>query len=130
MGAIAIGCIAAAFCYTAIVYRDKWLRNIDDTLDVFICHGLGGLSGALLTGFFASKAVNEAGSNGLLYGNPGQLWNQVLGVGATMVMTVVGTAVILIFMKLFIHIRPNAAEEQLGIDVAEHGESAYNNKAD
>lgn len=130
MGAIAIGILAAAFCYMAIAYRDKWLRNIDDTLDVFICHGLGGLIGALLTGVFASKAINAAGENGLFYGNPGQLWTQILGVSATMLMTLVGTAVILFLMKLFMHIRPTEAEEQLGIDVAEHGESAYNNKPD
>lgn len=128
MGAISIGCLAAIFCYTAIAYRGKWLRNIDDTLDVFICHGLSGLVGAILTGVFACKAVNEAGANGLIYGNPGQLWNQFLGVSATMLMTVVGTTIILFLMKLFINLRPTEAEEQLGIDVAEHGESAYNDK--
>jgi len=130
LGAIALGCLAAIFCYTAMVYRSKWLRHVDDTLDVFICHGLGGLIGALLTGVFATKTVNQAGADGLLYGNPGQLWNQVIGVSATIVTTLVGTALILFVLKLFMHIRPTAVEEQLGIDVAEHGESAYNDKSE
>lgn len=128
MGAMGIGIISAIICHLAIAYREKWLRKVDDTLDVFICHGIGGLSGAILTGVFASKAVNEAGADGLLYGNYGQLINQIIAVSATVMMSVVGTAVLLLVMKLFMQIRPSAEEQQLGIDVAEHGESAYAGK--
>lgn len=129
MGSIAIGCIAAIVCFTAIIYRSKWLRSVDDTLDVFICHGLGGLTGALLTGVFATKLVNAAGNDGLLYGNPGLLWNQLIAVGATIAMSVIGTAVILFVLKVFMNLRPTLAEMQQGIDVAEHGESAYGDQA-
>lgn len=128
MGAIGLGCVAAFVCYTAIIYRHKWLRFVDDTLDVFICHGLGGLAGALLTGVFATKAVNAAGADGLLYGNPALLWRQLVAVGATIAMSVIGTAVILFVLKTFMNLRPTLAEMQQGIDVAEHGESAYNDK--
>jgi Amt family ammonium transporter len=125
MGSICIGIIAAIVCHLAIAYRNKWLSKVDDTLDVFICHGIGGLTGALLTGVFASKLVNDAGADGLLYGNPGQLLKQIIAVGATIAMSTMGTAVLLFIMKLFMQIRPSIEEQQLGIDVAEHGESAY-----
>ena len=130
MGSIAVGCIAAIVCYTAIIHRRKWLRFVDDTLDVFICHGLGGLTGALLTGVFATKAVNPAGNDGLLYGNPSLLWNQLIAVGATIAMSVIGTAVILFVLKIFMNLRPTLAEMQQGIDFAEHGESAYGDQVE
>lgn len=125
MGAIGVGCFASIFCYLAMASRHAWLSKVDDTLDVFICHGLSGLAGAILTGVFATKAVNSAGANGLLYGNPAQLWHQLVAVLVTIATTMIGTAIILFILKLFMHIRPTPEEEQLGIDAAEHGETAY-----
>lgn len=125
LGAIILGSTAALCCHFALAYRNKWMKKIDDTLDVFVCHGLGGLIGALMTGVLATKSVNEAGANGLLYGNPSQLGKQLIAVLAAILMTVVGTTIILFTLKLFITLRPTPEEEQLGIDLAEHGESAY-----
>lgn len=125
MGSIIIGAIAAIICYFAMVFRDKWLKRVDDPLDVFICHGLGGIVGALMTGMLATKTVNSAGANGLFYGNPSLLLKQLIAVGATVLMTMIGTAIILYILKAIIQIRPNAEEEEKGIDIAEHGESAY-----
>jgi Amt family ammonium transporter len=129
LGAIGIGCLASIFCYIAMASRHAWLSKVDDTLDVFICHGLSGLAGAVLTGVFATKAVNAAGANGLLHGNPVQLWHQLVAVMVTIATTMIGTAAILFILKLFMHIRPTPEEEQLGIDAAEHGETAYDVEA-
>ncbi len=125
MGAILIGCVGAIVCYYMMLYRDKLLRKIDDTLDVFICHGIAGVVGSIMTGLLATKSVNSAGPNGLFYGNPQLVVKQLIAVGATILMTVVGTALILYFLKTFMHIRPSKEEEAQGIDISEHGESAY-----
>lgn len=125
MGSIVIGFVSAAICYFAMTYRDKLLRQVDDTLDVFICHGLGGVIGSLMTGLLATKSVNPAGADGLFYGNPELLLKQVIAVAVTIGMSVIGTTLILFIIKLFINIRPKPEDEQKGIDILEHGESAY-----
>ncbi len=125
MGAILIGCVGATVCYYFMSYRSKLLRKIDDTLDVFICHGIAGVTGSIMTGLLATKNINAAGPNGLFYGNPQLVVKQLIAVGATILMTVVGTALILYFLKTFMHIRPNPEEEAQGIDISEHGENAY-----
>lgn len=122
---ILIGVIGAVVCYFSMVYRPIFLKKVDDTLDVFICHGMAGVTGALLTGIFANKAVNEAGANGLLYGNPNLLIKQTVAVIAVIITTCCGTALILFLLKIFMGIRPTVEEERLGIDLAEHAESAY-----
>jgi Amt family ammonium transporter len=127
-GAFFIGAIASAISYFALEYKHLLPKKIDDTLDVFLCHGISGLSGCILTGIFATKEVNSSGSNGLLYGNPGLVWNQLVAVGATVVVTVVGTAVILLAIKAVMPIRPTREEEEIGIDIIEHGESAYTDR--
>ena len=101
---------------------------MDDTLDVFVCHGIAGLTGSILTGVFATTSVNPGGADGLLYGNPGLLLNQIIAVGVTVAMTVVGTAVILLLIKAIMPIRYSSEEEEIGIDIIEHGESAYEEK--
>ena len=125
MGAILIGCVGAMICYYMMLYRNKLLRKIDDTLDVFICHGISGVIGSIMTGLLATKTVNPAGPNGLFYGNPQLVVKQLIAVGATIFMSVVGTALILYLLKIFMHIRPKPAAETQGIDISEHGENAY-----
>ena len=93
MASIIIGAVAGALCYAACNLKTK--LGYDDSLDVVGVHGVGGTWGALATGLFASKAINEAGGDGLFYGNPGQLWTQIVAVLATYVLAIVGTAVIL-----------------------------------
>jgi ammonium transporter, Amt family len=123
IGAIAIGAIAVVVCYIAVQLKKK--TSIDDSLDVFCCHGLGGITGAILTGVFCTKSVNAAGADGLLYGNPGQLLIQFEAVAASIAIAVVGTSVIMVALKFTMGLRPNEAAEMEGLDVAEHGEEAY-----
>jgi Amt family ammonium transporter len=125
IGSIVIGMVAAAVCQIFIVYREYIFKRIDDTLGVFICHGIGGVTGSLMTGILATKAVNAAGADGLFYGNPGQLWKQFVAVAASALMSMVGTALILMILKMFMNVRPTAEEEYMGIDATEHGETAY-----
>jgi ammonium transporter, Amt family len=81
--ALVIGATAAPISYYSIKLRQRW--NLDESLDVWACHGMGGAWGAVATGIFASKAVNPAGADGLLYGNPGQLLTQIAAVAITVV---------------------------------------------
>ena len=123
LAAIAIGAIAAGASYAAMQFRAR--TRVDDSLDVFACHGVGGITGALLTGVFASKAVNPAGADGLLYGNPHQLVVQATAVGATLLLGAVATTVVLIAVRATVGLRLPVEEEITGIDVNEHGEEAY-----
>jgi ammonium transporter, Amt family len=120
-----IGCISAIICYFSMSYRYKILKKIDDTLDVFICHGVSGVMGAILTGFFATKSVNPTGADGFFYGNPQLVVKQLIAVVVTILVSMIGTAIILYILKFFIHIRAKPQEEREGIDIVEHGESAY-----
>jgi Amt family ammonium transporter len=122
-GALALGGIAAIPSYFAIVFRAR--TRLDDSLDVFAGHGVGGISGALLTGVFAAKAWG--GTDGLLAGNPGQLATQAVGVTASLLYAGVATFVILKVMGLVVKLRPDAKTEGLGLDVTQHGEEAYAN---
>jgi Amt family ammonium transporter len=123
--ALVLGALAAFPSYFAIVVRSR--TRLDDSLDVFAGHGIGGITGALLTGVFASKAWNAAGNDGLLAGNPGQLAIQALGVVSSIVYAAVGTFVILKLMGLVTALRAVPRAEGLGLDVTQHGEEAYTN---
>ena len=125
MGSLLIGCMGAIVCYFTMSNRNKLLKKVDDTLDVFICHGMGGVIGAIMTGLLATKTVNPAGVDGLFYGNPSLLAYQLIAVGATILTTMIGTALILYFLKATIQVRPSPEEAIKGIDIAEHGERAY-----
>ena len=128
LGSIVIGCLATVICYFAMAYKEFLLRRIDDTLDVFICHGISGVCGALMTGILATKTVNPAGADGLFYNHSFELLaKQSIAIVATILMTMIGTTIILLIMKTFIHISPKPEEVIEGIDVTEHGESAYQN---
>jgi Amt family ammonium transporter len=121
--AIAIGVLAAAASYGALQLRAR--SRIDDALDVFACHGVAGIAGALLTGVFATTAVNPAGANGLLAGNPAQVGVQLLAVGATVALSGSATALILVVVRAVTSLRVPVADELGGIDASEHGEEAY-----
>jgi len=122
LGAIALGAVAAVPSYYALLWRAR--TRVDDSLDVVAAHGLGGTVGALLTGVLATKAWNGA-TDGLLYGNPGQLLIQAAAVVAAMAFSAVGTYLILKFVGLFAPLRVASREEGLGLDVSQHGEEAY-----
>ncbi len=123
LAAMAIGGITAAVCYAAIQWRTR--LNLDDTLDVFACHGVGGMCGALLTGVFAQQSLNEAGANGLLAGNPKLVLTQMIAVVATLAYTLAATFVLLKLIGLVLPLRLPLAQELEGIDRHAHGEAAY-----
>lgn len=121
--AIAIGVLAASASFFAMQLRSR--TQVDDALDVFACHGVAGIVGALLTGVFATKGVNAGGGDGLLAGNAHQLAVQLYAVLSTIVLAGVGTFVLLNIVKLLGGLRISLADEIAGIDGAEHGEQAY-----
>lgn len=123
-GAIIIGIAAGVIPFFAVA-KLKPMLGYDDTLDAFGIHGIGGTIGAVLTGVFADPSINEAGK-GLLYGNPGQLWTQLIAVGATILYSGVVTLVIFMIIKAVIGIRVEPEDEVMGLDDSQHGEKAYN----
>jgi len=123
-GALVIGIAAGVIPFFAVA-KLKPRFGYDDTLDAFGIHGVGGTLGAILTGVFADPAINEAGK-GLLYGNPGQLWTQIVAVLVTLVYSGVMTFVIFMIIKVTVGLRVGAEEETIGLDESEHGERAYN----
>ena len=122
LGAIAIGGLSSVSAFGAMAYLKRFL--LDDALDVFACHGVGGIVGSLLTGVFASTAVNPAGADGLLAGNPAQMWPQLTSVLAAGLLAAVGTWTILKLLELTIGIRVSSNDE-LSLDQALHEEAAY-----
>ncbi len=120
---LAIGIVAALISYTAIQIRSR--TRLDDSLDVFSCHGLGGAAGALLTGVFATKLANPAGGDGWLAGNFAQMGVQLAAVLATVALAVVGTVVILGLVQATLGARAGVREQLSGLDLSEHGEEAY-----
>ena len=121
LSAILIGGVAAAISYYVIVLRMK--VRIDESLDVFACHGIGSFWGVIATGIFASKAVNPAGANGLLFGNPGQLWVQFAGAVIVAVFAFVVTYVLATLVDLFVGLRVRTEEELVGLDISQHADS-------
>src|SRR6266540_750334 len=120
---ILIGLGAGVFCYLAIQLRER--LRVDDALDVWGVHGIGGTWGALATGLFATLAINPDGGNGLLYGNPAQLGIQAIAVAASWIYCGAATWVILKVIDLVIGLRVPEQEEALGLDLSQHGEPAY-----
>jgi Amt family ammonium transporter len=120
---ILIGLGAGVFCYTAIQITRR--LRVDDALDVFGVHGVGGAWGALATGLFATVAVNSGAADGLFYGNPGQLWVQAIAVAASITYSAVMTFVILKLINVFVGLRVPEHEEVLGLDASQHKETAY-----
>jgi len=121
--AILIGLAAGGVCYAAVVQKDRF--GYDDSLDAFGIHGVGGLAGALLTGVFAQKSLNEAGADGALFGNGHALVTQLIACGATMVYAFVLTFGILKLIDAVIGLRVSESDEREGLDAALHGEEGY-----
>jgi Amt family ammonium transporter len=120
-GALVIGLAVGGLCYSMTLLRSR--LKIDDALDVFAVHGVGGMWGAVATGIFATTAINAY--PGLIDGNPSQVVTQLVAVGATIAYAVVATFVIVKFVDLVLGIRVPKAQEEMGLDLAVHGEAAY-----
>jgi ammonium transporter, Amt family len=123
MASIVIGVVAGIICYTACNLKSK--LGYDDSLDVVGVHGVGGTWGALATGVFATKLVNDAGGDGLLYGNPKQLWIQFVAVLVTWILGFVMTVVILKVLDGIMGLRVSDEDEMAGLDLSQHSETAY-----
>ncbi|MDW8320037.1 MAG: ammonium transporter [Armatimonadota bacterium] len=122
--ALIIGLIAGAVCYGAVIAKPR--LRYDDSLDAFGIHGVGGTLGALLTGVFASKVINSAGADGLIYGGVQLFTAQLLAIGATWLYAAVVTAIILKVLDALMGLRVKEEEEVTGLDLTLHGESGYN----
>lgn len=123
LASLVIGAIAAPISYYAIKFRQN--RGLDESLDVWACHGMGGLTGALLTGLFATKMINPAGADGLFYGNPSQFVIQLVGVVAVAVFSFALTFGITKVLDAVMGLSVSPDEEEVGLDISEHGERAY-----
>jgi ammonium transporter, Amt family len=124
LSAIIIGLVVSPLCYFGVAVVKAKL-GYDDSLDAFGCHGIGGIWGALATGLFATKSVNELGNNGLFYGNAAQLGVQALSVVVTIAFSAILTFGILKVISLFTKLRVSEREEDEGLDITQHGEDAY-----
>jgi Amt family ammonium transporter len=122
MGSIAVGAGAGALCYLAVRLRTK--LGIDDSLDVVGVHGVGGAWGAIATGIFATATIT-GGAEGLLQGDGAQFVDQLIGVGATLIYSLVVTYVLLKVLDMVFGLRVSEEAEIAGLDVSEHGERAY-----
>ncbi len=128
ISALWIGLIAGVFCYVMVV-KVKAIFGYDDSLDAFGVHGAGGTIGALLTGVFATSAINPlfgAGKPmGLLEGNSGQILDQAIGVAIAWCISLVGTLVILFIVDKVVGLRVSEEDEREGLDLSQHGEEGY-----
>ena len=122
MASILIGAIAAPISYYCIKFIKS--RKLDESLDVWGCHGMAGVWGALATGIFANPTINPLGT-GLLYGNPNQLVTQLITVVATASFSFIVTFVIARVLDAVFGLSVSKEEEQMGLDISEHGERAY-----
>jgi len=121
--AIAIGLVVGAACYFGVSMKSK--LGYDDALDVLGIHGVGGVSGMILTGVFATVAVNAAGKNGLLAGNPALLGSELVGVVAAFGYSFLVTFVVLKVIEKTVGLRAEPDAELSGLDLSEHAETAY-----
>ncbi|NYT01311.1 MAG: ammonium transporter [Methanosarcinales archaeon] len=121
LSAIAIGGVAGVLCYRALLFRVG--RELDESLDAWAVHGVGGLWGAIATGIFATAAVNQY--TGLLYGNVDQFIAQVIAAGASVIYAFGMTYILAKLVDAFMGLRVSEDEEYVGLDVAQLGEKAY-----
>jgi len=124
VGAACIGVGAGLFPWLTVTYV-KTRFGYDDSLDAFGVHGVGGVWGALATGIWATKAVNAAGADGLLYGNPAQLLVQAKAVAVTAAFAFVGSVILFKVVDLFLGLRVSDHQERVGLDLTQHREAAY-----
>ncbi len=123
MSAIIIGLVAGVLCYYAINLKNKF--RYDDSLDVVGVHGVGSTWGVLATGLFATKAINSAGNNGLLFGNPSLIGIQALSIGSVWVYSFVVTWILLKVLDRTMGLRVSEEHEITGLDTSQHGEAGY-----
>jgi Amt family ammonium transporter len=122
--AIVIGGCAGLICYFAMHFKNN-NTSIDDSLDVFACHGVGSAWGVIATGIFSSVAINPAGANGLIFGNYDLIRSQIIAVIVTGIYAFVVTAIILKILDAKMGLRVPDNEEIEGLDITQHGEKAY-----
>ena len=123
MTAMGIGAVAAPLSYYTMRFRAR--RKLDESLDVWACHGMASSWGMIATGLFATTAVNSSGANGLFFGNSGQIGVQFLAVAVTIVFSFSVTYVVAKLLDLSIGLRVSPKEEEVGLDISSHGERAY-----
>jgi Amt family ammonium transporter len=124
MSALSIGLGAGMICYLGVIAKNRF--TYDDSLDVVGVHGVGGTWGSLATGLFASKVINDAGGNGLFFGNPKLFGIQVLTVAVTWVYAFAVTFILLKLLDWTLGLRVSAEEEETGLDLSQHSETGYN----
>jgi Amt family ammonium transporter len=122
LSSIVIGIVAGVICYKAMLFRTK--IGLDESLDAWAIHGVGGLWGVLATGIFATQAVG--GYSGLLYGNVNQFIAQIIGAGAAILYSFVLAFLLAKFIDMTVGLRVTEEEEYVGLDLSQHGERAYN----
>lgn len=123
LSSIILGLLAGAICYAGVLLKER--LGYDDSLDVVGIHGLGGIWGAVATGLFASLAVNSGGSNGLFFGNVGQLFIQIVSIVGTCVFSFVLSYVLLKLVDMVIGLRVSSEDEEMGLDLSQHSETGY-----
>jgi ammonium transporter, Amt family len=124
MASIVIGACGSIFGFI-FVSKVKPKFGYDDSLDVFGVHGIAGITGALMTGLFATKTINPAGADGLFYGNPAQFLVQALTVVVAIVFSVIGTFIIFKVVDAVIGLRVDEKSEYIGLDLTQHHETGY-----
>ncbi|RPI33767.1 MAG: ammonium transporter [Chloroflexota bacterium] len=123
LASIVIGGLASVFSYYAIRFRQQ--SKLDESLDVWACHGIGGTWGSIATGLFATQTINPAGADGLFYGNTGLFVAQLFTVGVTILFAFGMTYAVARILDRLIGLRVTEDEEEVGLDISEHGERAY-----
>lgn len=120
-----IGALVSPICYLTMNFIKHKLK-IDDALDAFGCHGIGGVWGGIATGLFAKTSINSVARwDGLVFGNVHLFVAQVLSIIITAAVAVVGTLICIGIIRIFTPLRVNQKEEALGLDISQHGENAY-----
>ncbi len=120
-----IGALVSPICYYGVALIKKKLK-IDDALDTFGCHGIGGIWGGIATGIFAQSSINDVARwDGLVFGDYHLFVAQIIGIIITMIIAVVGTLICVAIVKIFTPLRVDVKDEQVGLDISQHGESAY-----
>lgn len=123
--AFIIGALVSPICYFTVTFIKKHLK-VDDALDAFGCHGIGGIWGGIATGMFAKSSINSTAKwDGLVFGDTHLFTAQIIGILVSIAVAVAGTFICVGIVKLFTPLRVSPKEEQLGLDISEHGESAY-----
>ena len=120
-----IGLLVSPICYFGVALVKKKLK-IDDALDAFGCHGIGGIWGGIATGLFGQSSINSVARwDGLVYGDIHLFAAQLAGIVVTIAVAVIGTLICVAVVRLFTPLRVTTREEQLGLDISQHGENAY-----